>query len=82
MASGCAAGGPLRGSRAVLVGCGNILNTKKHLTIALDAMGGDLGPDMVIPGAALSAIRHPQMRFLAGRRQEPHRAACLSAIRI
>ena len=27
-------------------------------------MGGDLGPEMVIPGAALSAIRHPQVRFL------------------
>lgn len=27
-------------------------------------MGGDLGPDMVIPGAALSAIRHPNVRFL------------------
>jgi glycerol-3-phosphate acyltransferase PlsX len=40
------------------------LNTKKHLTIALDAMGGDLGPDMVIPGAALSAVRHPDLRFL------------------
>ncbi len=37
---------------------------KKHLTVALDAMGGDLGPDMVIPGAALSAIRHPNVRFL------------------
>ena len=37
---------------------------KDNLTIALDAMGGDLGPDMVIPGAALSAIRHPGFRFL------------------
>ncbi len=27
-------------------------------------MGGDAGPDMVIPGAALSAIRHPELRFL------------------
>ncbi len=27
-------------------------------------MGGDLGPDMVVPGAALSAVRHPQVRFL------------------
>jgi len=37
---------------------------KQQLTIALDAMGGDLGPDMVVPGANLSAIRHPQTRFL------------------
>ena len=27
-------------------------------------MGGDQGPDVVIPGAALSAIRHPSYRFL------------------
>ena len=27
-------------------------------------MGGDLGPEIVVPGAALSAIRHPQIRFL------------------
>jgi glycerol-3-phosphate acyltransferase PlsX len=36
----------------------------QQLTIALDAMGGDLGPDMVVPGANLSAIRHPEARFL------------------
>ncbi len=34
------------------------------LTIALDAMGGDAGPDVVIPGAALSAVRHPGYRYL------------------
>lgn len=36
----------------------------QQLTIALDAMGGDQGPDVVIPGAALSAVRHPGSRFL------------------
>lgn len=35
-----------------------------NLTIALDAMGGDAGPDMVIPGAAFSAVRHPGFRYL------------------
>jgi glycerol-3-phosphate acyltransferase PlsX len=40
------------------------LTTKKHLTIALDAMGGDTGPEVVIPGAALCAERHPDIRFL------------------
>jgi phosphate acyltransferase len=35
----------------------------KTLTIALDAMGGDAGPDVVIPGAALAVIRHPEIRF-------------------
>lgn len=34
------------------------------LTIALDAMGGDFGPQVVIPGAHLSLIRHPDTRFL------------------
>lgn len=37
---------------------------KNNLTIALDAMGGDVGPAMVIAGAELSAIRHPSYRFL------------------
>ncbi len=37
---------------------------KSDLTIALDAMGGDLGPGIVIPGAELAAIRHPNFKFL------------------
>jgi glycerol-3-phosphate acyltransferase PlsX len=32
--------------------------------IALDAMGGDVGPEVVIPGAALSLVRHPDVRYL------------------
>ena len=34
------------------------------LTIALDVMGGDKGPEMVIPGAAISLVRHPDMSLL------------------
>ena len=34
------------------------------VTIALDAMGGDHGPSVVVPGAGASLIRHPEMRFL------------------
>jgi glycerol-3-phosphate acyltransferase PlsX len=34
------------------------------LTIALDAMGGDHGPEVVVPGAALSLVRHPDASFL------------------
>ena len=34
------------------------------LTIALDAMGGDNAPDMVIKGAAAVAHRFPQVRYL------------------
>ncbi|MDR6771138.1 phosphate acyltransferase PlsX [Azospirillum sp. BE72] len=36
----------------------------QRLTIALDAMGGDLGPDMVIAGAEIARERHPDVRFL------------------
>jgi glycerol-3-phosphate acyltransferase PlsX len=32
--------------------------------IALDAMGGDHGPSVVVPGAALAAERHPGVAFL------------------
>lgn len=34
------------------------------LTIALDAMGGDHGPEVVIGGAGLSRARHPDTRYL------------------
>jgi phosphate acyltransferase len=33
-------------------------------TIALDAMGGDHGPTVVVPGAALSLERHPALSFI------------------
>ena len=34
------------------------------VTIALDAMGGDHGPGVVIPAASIALVRHPEMRFL------------------
>jgi phosphate acyltransferase len=34
------------------------------ITIALDAMGGDAGPEVVIAGAALAAEWHPEASFL------------------
>lgn len=34
------------------------------LVIALDAMGGDQGPDVVLPGAEIALTRHPELRFL------------------
>ena len=34
------------------------------LTIALDAMGGDRAPDVVIKGANVARVRHPDVRFL------------------
>ena len=36
----------------------------KKLIIALDAMGGDKGPELVIPGAALALERHPDVEFI------------------
>jgi phosphate acyltransferase len=33
-------------------------------TIALDAMGGDFGPDVVVAGASISLVRQPQMHFI------------------
>ncbi|HRD76797.1 MAG TPA: phosphate acyltransferase PlsX [Hyphomicrobiaceae bacterium] len=33
-------------------------------TIAIDAMGGDFGPEVTIPGAALAAERHPNATFV------------------
>src|SRR5262245_7317924 len=33
-------------------------------TISLDAMGGDRGPAVVVPGAALALDSHPDVRFL------------------
>ncbi len=33
-------------------------------TIALDAMGGDFGPEVVIPGAAISLTRQPLIAFV------------------
>jgi glycerol-3-phosphate acyltransferase PlsX len=36
----------------------------KPVRISLDAMGGDFGPSVVVPGAALALERHPELRFL------------------
>ncbi len=36
----------------------------RDLTIAVDGMGGDFGPSVVMPGAEIARIRHPEVRFL------------------
>ena len=36
----------------------------KPVRISLDAMGGDHGPSVVIPGAGLALERHPDLRFM------------------
>jgi glycerol-3-phosphate acyltransferase PlsX len=33
-----------------------------HRTLALDAMGGDHGPSVVVPGAAIALRKHPELR--------------------
>lgn len=40
-------------------------NMTANRTIALDAMGGDFGPEVVIPGAAISLKRQPNLHFIA-----------------
>lgn len=37
---------------------------KRTLTIAVDAMGGDHGVDIVVPGVAEALLRHPHIRFV------------------
>jgi glycerol-3-phosphate acyltransferase PlsX len=34
------------------------------LTVALDAMGGDQGPEMVVAGADLARLRYPRVRYV------------------
>lgn len=55
--SGCVtgAGGTIRGVKAVTTG---------KVRIALDAMGGDHGPEVVIAGAALTLQKYPDAFFL------------------
>ena len=36
---------------------------KTPLNVSLDAMGGDHGPEVVVPGADLASIRHPEVHF-------------------
>src|SRR6185312_2604558 len=44
--------------------CGQGRSMPDKVCIALDAMGGDHGPSVVLPGAALSLTRHPDTEFL------------------
>src|SRR5215212_2961760 len=36
----------------------------QKVRIALDAMGGDVGAPVVVPGAAIALARHPDSEFL------------------
>lgn len=37
---------------------------ERAITLSLDAMGGDHGPEVVIPAAQLSSVRHPDLHFI------------------
>jgi glycerol-3-phosphate acyltransferase PlsX len=39
------------------------MRAQPHPVIALDAMGGDIGPDVVVAGAELARERYPELRF-------------------
>ena len=47
----------------------------RDVRIALDAMGGDFGPSVVVPAAAIALERRPDMRFLLCGREDEDRAA-------
>jgi glycerol-3-phosphate acyltransferase PlsX len=43
---------------------GKLLTSSTGITISLDAMGGDHGPEVVLAGAAIALQRHPDTRFV------------------
>lgn len=51
-------------------------------TIALDAMGGDVGPEVVVAGAELAHSRHPDLRFRIYGREDSIRPWLARAPRI
>jgi glycerol-3-phosphate acyltransferase PlsX len=55
-----------RGSRRFKTARDQVSGTfmPQKVRIALDAMGGDVGASVVIPGAAISLTRHPDSEFL------------------
>ena len=44
--------------------------SNSEIVIALDAMGGDGAPDVVIHGANIARVRYPQLRFMFFGKQE------------
>lgn len=36
----------------------------RELIVALDGMGGDFGPEVVVAGAEIAHVRHPEVRFM------------------
>ena len=42
----------------------NLSSMSKAITIALDVMGGDEGPEVVLEGAAISLKRYPEIKYI------------------
>lgn len=40
------------------------IQTEVQYDLAIDAMGGDHAPDIVVKGLAITALRHPKARIL------------------
>jgi glycerol-3-phosphate acyltransferase PlsX len=55
---------PPRRARPSKAGARSEEGMARDIRIALDAMGGDSGPSVVVPGAALALERRPDLRFL------------------
>ena len=55
---------------------------KRNTLIALDAMGGDIGPAVVVAGAELARERYPELRFRIFGQEAVIRAAMASAPRM
>ena len=56
-------------------------NVSDGITIALDAMGGDGAPAIVLKGAEIALQRHPGVRYLAVRRRRAGPPACSRSCR-
>jgi glycerol-3-phosphate acyltransferase PlsX len=51
-------------SVAAQIRAAQVISMPQKVRIALDAMGGDHGPSVVVPGAALALAQHPDSEFI------------------
>ena len=54
---------------------------KKDVCVALDVMGGDHGPEIVVPAAAIALERRPDLAFVLYGDEKNHRAAAFGDAR-
>lgn len=77
-----AAGANAPADRGVARGEVSVESSARRPVIALDAMGGDVGPPVVVAGAELARERYPDLRFVIFGQEESIRAALANAPRI